>query len=66
MSLPFNLDRLTQAQAAEYLGLINPKTLAVWRSTNRYDLPFYKIGNLVFYRRSDCDDFLERNRRGAA
>jgi 1,4-dihydroxy-2-naphthoyl-CoA synthase len=28
-------------------------TLAVWRCTGRYDLPFYKVGKSVRYRRAD-------------
>ena len=34
-------------------------TLAVWRCTGRYSLPFVKIGSKVFYRRSDISSFIE-------
>jgi hypothetical protein len=34
-------------------------TLAVWRSTKRYELPYVKIGGKVFYRVSDLEKFIE-------
>jgi len=52
---------LTEDQAAEYLSLA-PSTLAVWRSTGRYSLPFIRVGRLIRYRREDLDAFLERRR----
>lgn len=45
-------------QAAEILG-IKKQTLAVWRTTGRYDLPFIKVGRSVRYRVSDLEAFLE-------
>ena len=53
-------ERLNRKEAAAYIGLDNPNTLAVWASTGRYGLPFIKIGRKVFYRRSDLDAFLEK------
>jgi len=53
---------LGPAGAAPYIG-VQEQTLAVWRSTGRYGLPFIKVGRLVKYRRSDLDAFLERNTR---
>lgn len=50
---------LTRQEAAEYLG-ITSRTLAVWACVKRYNLPYVKIGRLVKYRRSDLDDFIER------
>lgn len=44
-------------QAADALG-VKPNTLAVWRSTGRYNLPFFKVGRLVKYRVSDLAEFL--------
>lgn len=44
-------------QAAEILK-VKPSTLAVWRSTGRYNLPYFKVGRLVKYRISDLADFL--------
>jgi excisionase family DNA binding protein len=43
--------------AAEYLG-VKPRTLEVWRSTGRYELPFEKRGRNVRYRKSALDRFL--------
>jgi hypothetical protein len=50
-------DNLTAAQASQYLQ-IPVKTLAVWRSTNRVPLPFFRIGVHIRYRRSDLDAFI--------
>ena len=49
---------LDQKTAAKYLGLA-PGTLAVWRSTKRYDLKSIKLGRAVRYRLSDLNAFLE-------
>jgi len=38
--------------AGEFLNL-KPRTLAIWRCTKRYDLPFYKAGRMVNYRLAD-------------
>ena len=51
---------LTRPQAASYLG-IKPNTLAVWACTNRYHLPYAKIGSRVFYKQSDLDAFIANN-----
>jgi hypothetical protein len=51
---PVNVD---DEQAAFVLGVKTP-TLAVWRSTGRYNLPFFKVGRLVKYRISDLAEFL--------
>jgi excisionase family DNA binding protein len=51
-------DLLPSAEAAAYLG-VREQTLAVWRSTGRYDLRFIKSGRLVRYRRADLDAWLE-------
>lgn len=50
---------MTPKQAAEYLGT-KVQTLAIWRSTKRYQLPFVKVGSNVRYRKSDLDEFLQR------
>ncbi len=49
---------MTSPQAAEYLG-INPQTLALWRCTGRYPLPFVKVGRRVVYHKADLDKFIE-------
>lgn len=61
-----NLARLVKAgtellddkAAAELLG-VSPGTLAVWRCTGRYRLPFLKVGRKVRYRRADLLAWLE-------
>lgn len=50
-------------QAATALG-IKAGTLAVWRSTGRYDLPFAKIGRLVRYRLADLAKFIDSRTAG--
>lgn len=49
---------LDDPAAAEFLG-INPQTLAVWRSTKRYPIPYIKVGRSVRYRESDLIEWLE-------
>lgn len=56
-----NSELLTDIEAANFLGL-EPKTLAVWRSTKRYPLSYVKIGRLVRYHRSDLIAFVESRR----
>ena len=53
---PVNVD---DKQAAEVLA-VKPTTLAVWRSTGRYNLPYFKVGRLVKYRLSDLAEFQVR------
>jgi excisionase family DNA binding protein len=50
-------------EAAAYLG-VTSHTLAVWKSSKRYDLPVVKVGRLVRYRKSDLDAFLARRTEG--
>lgn len=45
---------ITPEEAATFLG-ISTHTLAVWRSTGRYDLPFVKVGRRVRYRLTDLE-----------
>lgn len=51
---------LTRKQAAEYLGY-KEITLAIWKSTKRYNLPYVKIGKNIRYRLSDLEAFIENN-----
>ena len=57
-----NAEILDTNGAAEYLGF-QPQTLAIWRTTGRYGLPFLKLGRLVRYRKSDLDKWLASRRR---
>jgi excisionase family DNA binding protein len=52
---------LTRTQAADYLGL-RPQTLAAWYCTGRHDLPAFKVGRLVKYRKADLDEWLASHR----
>ncbi|MCL1036462.1 helix-turn-helix domain-containing protein [Shewanella submarina] len=56
-TISFQQDRLSNREAASYLGL-KPETLSVWRSCGRYSIPFIKVGRRVFYRQSDLDAFI--------
>jgi hypothetical protein len=59
---------ITEAEAAAMIG-VRPHTLAVWRSTGRYDLSFFKpTPRTVLYERREVEAFCRRNRirRGAA
>lgn len=49
---------LTRAEAATFLG-VSKGTLEVWASTQRYNLPFVKIGRLAKYRMCDLEAFIQ-------
>ena len=56
---PLDKNRLlTRKEAAAYLG-VKELTLALWKSTKRYDLPVVKVGRLAKYRYGDLLDFIE-------
>ena len=61
---PAHSELLSRIEAAAYLGVAK-QTLAIWACSNRYDLPYVKIGKLVKYKRADLDAFIERNVQGA-
>ncbi|MDR2209603.1 MAG: helix-turn-helix domain-containing protein [Azoarcus sp.] len=42
---------------------MSPKTLAIWRSSGRYSLPYVKVGRKVRYRRSDLIAWLKKHVR---
>ncbi len=58
-------ENMTPKQAADFLN-VPEATLAVWRSTNRVILPFFKLGHHVRYRRSDLEKFIDKSMRNAA
>lgn len=58
-------DLLTDEQVAELLN-VSTKTLATWRSTGRYALPFLRIGARIRYRRQDVATWLESRLAGTA
>ena len=51
--------KLLDDPAAAAVLKINPQTLAVWRSTKRYAIPYIKVGRSVRYRESDLMAWLE-------
>lgn len=55
---------LTPSQVAEKL-FVSVSTLAVWRTTKRYNLPYVKVGRLVRYRASDIAAFMNSREQGA-
>ncbi|MBX7075613.1 MAG: helix-turn-helix domain-containing protein [Pirellulales bacterium] len=56
--VPVSCPTLPPKGAAQYLG-VREQTLAVWRSTGRYQLPFTRVGRLIRYRVADLEKFLE-------
>lgn len=50
---------LSREEAAAFLG-VKEITLAIWKSTQRYNIPAVKVGRLVKYRFSDLLEFVER------
>ncbi len=44
---------------------VTPGTLAAWRSTGRYNLPFVKVGRKVRYRQADLDTWLDKRRQAS-
>jgi excisionase family DNA binding protein len=53
---------LDPVAAADALG-VSVKTLALWRSTGRYALPYYKIGRKIRYKRADLQTWVEARAR---
>jgi Helix-turn-helix domain len=51
------LDLLTPRQAGQLLRK-SPGTLAIWRCTKRYPLAFVRLGNRIYYRRTDLEEFI--------
>jgi len=47
----------TPAQAAEFLG-VKEQTLATWRCTGRYNLPFIRVGRNGRYRLADLERWI--------
>lgn len=48
---------LSPPQVSDMLG-ITIETLAIWRCTKRYPLPYVKSGRLVRYRKEDVEAFI--------
>lgn len=54
---------LTKEDVSEILG-VSTGTLAVWRTTKRYNLPYVKSGRLVRYREEDVEAFITSRLHG--
>ncbi len=54
--------KLLRTEQAAALLDISPGTLGIWRSTNRYELSYLKIGRCVRYIESDLLRFIKRRR----
>ena len=48
---------LTVEETATYLR-VKPQTLATWRCTQRYPLPYVRVGRAIRYRLTDVQEFL--------
>jgi excisionase family DNA binding protein len=59
-----NVRELVSRQEAAKILSVQPQTLAKWASAQRYDLPYIKVGKAVRYRRSDLQEFIDRNTVG--
>ena len=55
---------LAAEEVAAILG-VKPQTLAIWRHTKRYNLPFVKVGRLCKYRPQDVESFVVERTVGA-
>ena len=51
-------DRLSQREAASFLG-ISVTSIISWKKQNK--LPFFRIGNAVFYSKSDLTKLANKN-----
>ena len=54
----FVFDLVPPTKAAQMLG-VAVNTLAYWRVSKRYALPYLKIGGKVMYRQADLRRFVE-------
>lgn len=55
-----HLKLLSRKEAAEFLGCTEG-TLATWKCSKRYKLPYVKIGRNIRYRLADLVDFVSNN-----
>ena len=56
---------LTKEEVSSILG-VSVGTLAVWRATKRYNLPYVKSGRVVRYRAEDVQAFIASRLQGDA
>jgi excisionase family DNA binding protein len=58
-----NSKLMTSNDVSKILG-VSTGTLAVWRTTKRYNLPYVKSGRLVRYREEDVQNFINSRLQG--
>ena len=56
---------VSPTDAAAMLG-VTVATLAIWRCTRRYPLPYTKIGRKVMYRAADLEAFVDSRTVGGS
>lgn len=56
-----DLERLLTPTEVSKALCVDVETLNIWRATNRYNLPYVKVGRLVRYRLSDLQSFIRSN-----
>jgi len=53
---------LTVAEVSRYLGFAGVDTQREWRDSGK--LPYYLIGRVILYKKSEVDKFVEKHRIG--
>jgi hypothetical protein len=61
--VPIDFPKLLTAAETAKLLLVTTGTLAVWRCTRRYPLPYVKLGHAIRYREEDVRKFIEEQLR---
>lgn len=56
---------MTPDQAANLLG-VSPRTLAAWRCSGRYSVPYIKVGSKVRYPRKQLNEWLSKRPSGGS
>lgn len=56
---------MTPHQAADLLG-VSPRTLASWRCSGRYSVPYIKVGSKVRYPRKQLNEWLSTRPKGGS
>jgi excisionase family DNA binding protein len=56
-----NLEILLTPKEASARLRVTVGTLAVWRSTKRYPLPYVRVGRAIRYRQNEVDAYLRQH-----
>jgi hypothetical protein len=57
MALATKPQLLNNTEAADFIR-VQPHTLEIWRTSNRYDIPYTKVGGKVYYFAEDLLEWL--------